>query len=191
MADLETPNPFFAPWSLIPALDVFAGGDVRLACVWADPSKQKLLGLTPLSIKNTYARLAGYPLGDMAASPLLLWRAAYSQGLCRKCVFEQIAQAACDNARRRKLFVRHRQLDAAGLAQETVRAGRAAGRFVNDVGAYERAALYEGEDPAHYLAGAIRKKKRKELNRLRNRLGDIGAVKFHQLTDEEQLSGMG
>ena len=185
MTDLETPNPFFAPWTLIPALETFADDDVRLACAWADSSKQRLLGLAPLCIKRTYARL-----------PVVHWETwlhphcFYGAPLIRKghaeCVFEQIAQAACDGEAG-KAFVRHRHLGAVNLEQKVLEAGRSAGRFAYDVGAYERAALYEGEEPEQYLAGAIRKKKRKELNRLRNRLNDIGEVKFHQLTDKEKL----
>ncbi len=183
-ADAVEENPFFEPFTLLPALQHYAGPGVHLACVFEDVARTKLIGLAPVSPMRGYARL-----------PIAYWQiwthphCYYAAPLLRR-GSERAAAAGLlrllSGGAQARAFLRLPRLDAAGAVAGAFRA-EAVARVCYERGGYERAVLRAGETPEAYLAANIRKKKRKELKRLQARLDDMGRVKFRKLTNEYEL----
>lgn len=185
-ADAVEENPFFEPFALLPALDRYADDHVRLTCVWAGPGRERLIGLCPVVAAHGYAHL-----------PLSYWRVwahphcFYAAPLLRRGAGPEAARALlrllCDGDAARS-FLRLPRLDAGGPVATAFRQA-AAGRVCFENDRYERAVLRSGEEAEAYFASAIRKKKRKELGRLRGRLQEIGGISFRTLTNRPDLAG--
>ncbi|MEK7265276.1 MAG: GNAT family N-acetyltransferase [Pseudomonadota bacterium] len=168
-------NPFYSPSLLIPALDAFAGVDVRVAIV--RDARGRLIALAPVAPARGYSRL---PVKYIAT-----WmhdHCFYAAPLIRKGA-EAVALAALfDLAEKEGAFFRLRHLDAQGpVAAEAKKAARSAGRLTASSARFERALLEGGFTTEDVLDRAMRGKKRKELRRLRSRLKEQGAVVFETL----------
>lgn len=164
------PNPFAERWFLAPALKHLRDGrTVRL--IEARDGDQRLAGIVPLVLKRGYARL---PIACTTnwlhfqcfmGSPLV--RAGQEEKFWRALL------ALLDDSPWPKGFV-----TLSGLLEDGPlhRALAAVDRRHAVVHRYQRAALLGGGDHESYLDGNIRSKKRKELRRLANRLGELGTV---------------
>ncbi|MEE9330566.1 MAG: GNAT family N-acetyltransferase [Parvularculaceae bacterium] len=183
LADLAAePNPFFAPWNILPALDLAAARQEQPpTCLFAYDGEQ-MVGFVPLIMAKTYARLPvrfwqnwvhdqsffGAPLiapgyeGDFLAA-VLAWADQSGTGS----------------------FLQLQKLDATGPFAKAVAAQT--GR-VNYLGQkIERACLHSDLPYTTYIEQNIRGKKRKEMRRLDNRLAEEGSVRFEQLSSGDQL----
>lgn len=176
-------NPFFAPWMLQPALAALAPRNVDIAAI---RSGGELIGLIPLTPAFGYARL---PVRHLA--PWMHPHCFFAAPLVRRGAEREFFDglyALADRHKARPAFLRLAHLDANGpliAAAEKAAAGRVAYR----AGAYERALLEGGYDAQAYLEANVRKKKRKEMNRLRNRLAEIGTIKLRTLTSRSEIAG--
>ncbi len=182
--DLAEENPFFAPSALIPALGAYGDDRVRLACVW---SGDDLVGLWPVQKQRTYARL-----------PLSYW-STWTHAHCyfgaplirrgwEEPVFAELFALLCEGEEARS-FVRLGRIDRDGpLYAAAGAAAKKDHRLCYEAGAIARAALHAGASAEATIAVHVRKKKRKELARLRNRLDEMGAVAIHEITPTDDIS---
>ncbi|MCV0384400.1 MAG: GNAT family N-acetyltransferase [Erythrobacter sp.] len=174
------PNPFFEPWYLLPALRQFdPQGAVRLATFIADG---KLVGLMPLAFERRYH---GRPIPHLTSwshanqffgSPLIeagyeraFWHALldWTSRHYGSALFLHLATLALES----------RPLD----ALREVCAER--GNPFRVVHREERAALDAGPTPEQHLMACLAKKRRKELDRKRRRLEELGTLVFTRHID--------
>jgi len=185
-ASLER-NPFYSPWMLIPALRLLPSESVEIACVFdGESGGRRLLALAPVVPVKAYGRL---PLRHLQtwmhphcffAAPLI--RRGAEQAALRTLF------AAIESHASRPSFLRLRHLGADGPVASAARdAAMETGRAAHASGAYQRALLEGGYGAEDYIARVIRKKKRKELNRLKNRLDDEGGAEFRALRQRSEL----
>lgn len=171
-------NPFFAPWSLIPALQCLAADDVRIAC--ARDQNGALIGLAPMIARNIYAHL---PLRFVE-----IWRhehAYYGAPLLRRGVEQEAALALvhiAESMPQSPAFLRLTDIDGAGpaaaafsdLPRRLAYATDMRDRPLRRVGAVD--AL------AH-----LSSKRRSELRRRRARLAERGGLIMKRLTAAEDI----
>lgn len=178
------PNPFLESWYLLPALKALAQPDtVRLLLL---EHGETLIGLIPLShSKRYYTRpiphLAGWSHSNaFLGTPLIakgheqaFWRAllAWSDANAGAGLFLHLAQMALEGP----------------VFQALTRVIVAQGRTGAIVHREERALLASQDSPEAYFEASLSGKKRKELRRQLNRLGEQGAVAFDRRTDVDGL----
>lgn len=181
--NLVEENPFFEPWALAPALTAYADAKVKIACIWAGV---ELIGLLPVQAVRGYANLPVAYWETWTHPHCYFGAPLVRRGFSRE-FFSALFSLLCEGDRARA-FLRLRLMDEQGpLASAMKGAGELAGRIVYQAGAYERAALFAGLSADIFLASNIRKKKRKELRRLRNRLEERGRVTVRILTETDRL----
>ncbi len=172
-------NPLFEPAALQAAMAELQGGDrVAVALVWSAPTaggERLLLGLFPYRTQRFYLGLpilvwsVWTHIHSFLATPLV--RAGHERHAVRRFL------AYADQAG--APMVRFPMFEAGGAfdkALDEVLAER--GLAQAETGRHERAFLKSDLDGETYLATHMRKKKRKEYNRLWNRLGETGDLKF-------------
>lgn len=187
-ASLER-NPFFAPWMLLPALRHLATPAVSLLCVFDGHHGRDapLLALTPVTVAQRRGRA---PLRMIET-----WRhphCFYGAPLIRRGA-EGAALAALmaapESHPARPMLTRLGGLDADGPAALAVLAAASrTGRSARLSGVYARARLDGGFAADDYIAGVVRKKKRKEFARLRNRLAERGGATFRSFAPGDDLA---
>lgn len=181
--DLLEENPFFAPGALAPALKAYADERVRLACVW---SGEDLIALLPVVKRRFYARLP-VAYWETWTHPHCYYGAPLIRRGCEEDAFETLFALLCDGASGRA-FLRLARLDCEGAARGAAEAAaRRGARLAYEAGAIERAALRSGASAETTLAVHVRKKKRKELSRLRKRLEERGAVSLRLLSPADDI----
>ncbi|MFN0024000.1 MAG: GNAT family N-acetyltransferase [Parvularculaceae bacterium] len=168
-------NPFYSPALLLPALAHFPDDDPRVAVIRNEGGL--LIGLAPVAPLRGYSRL---PVRYMAtwmhphcffAAPIV--RSGYEPEFFRR------LYALLDD---KGAFLRLRHLDSDGLLfAAAISAVHETGRLASASARYGRAMLGSGWRTDAYLEGSLDGKKRKELRRLRNRLEEIGPVRFETL----------
>ena len=179
------PNPFYESWALIPAVEQFKTTypDAFILLVWADTAHSQLIGLFPLNYERTYHRCpACYclnwqhlhaPLGtplihkqyvEPAFNALFTW--LYQETDATVFSFKNIPLEG-EFYRRLALFTQSK------------------GYCVDAADTWERAFLHSKLATQQYLLSHHRKKKRKELVRLRRRLMEQGQVSFASLLPGE------
>lgn len=172
-------NPLFEPAALQAAMaGLQGGGRVAVALVWSAPAaggERMLLGVFPYRTRRFYLGLpvvvwsVWTHIHSFLATPLV--RAGHERHAVRRFL------AYADQAG--APLVRFPMFEAGGAfdeALEDVLAER--GLAHAETGRHERAFLKSDLDGETYLATHMRKKKRKEYNRLWNRLGETGDLKF-------------
>ena len=180
-------NPFYAPWMLLPALDCLGEEQVKVVCVFAKAgSTHQLVGLAPLAAENTYAHL---PIPILKTwmyehcffgCPLV--RRGYEKAVL-EVLFRQI-----EIQQARPMLLRFSHLRIGGEVETAIkRLALEERRFCWGTKKYQRAELRGPINATDYIGQNIRKKKRKELNRLRNRLSEIGDVSFFRLEKKEDI----
>lgn len=179
-------NPFYAPWTLLPALQAYADDRVRLACVWNGPSRRALVGFAPVEARRGYARLAIEHWATWT-HPHCFFAAPLIRRDSARPAAEAFLRLLCDGAAGRA-FARLQTIDPEGPAARAFRAAAVVGeRHCYLAGGYARAALVAGCSPEDWLAQTLRKKKRKELARLRKRLAEHGGISIRILNDAADL----
>lgn len=181
-------NPLFEAATLAAAMThLQSGGPVNVALVWktgADDAARLLIGAFPYQARRFYL---GLPISvwsiwthihSFIATPLV--RAGHERDAIRS--FMNFADRSGAPLMRFPLF----QADGAfGPALAEVLGER--GRATVETGSHERAFLKSDLDGEAYLAAHMRKKKRKEYNRLWNRLAEAGELKFETLDRDFNL----
>jgi CelD/BcsL family acetyltransferase involved in cellulose biosynthesis len=178
------PNPFLESWYLLPALKALAEPDsVRLLLL---EHGETLIGLIPLAhSKRYYSRpiphLAGWSHPNcFLGTPLIakgheqpFWRAllAWADKNARAGLFLHLAQMALEGP----------------VFQALTKVIAAQGRTGAIVHREDRALLASGDSPETYFEASLSGKKRKELRRQLNRLGEQGAVAFERRHDDAEL----
>jgi hypothetical protein len=183
-AELLEESPFFAPYALLPALKAYGDESVRLACIW---SGDQLVGLWPVQKRRFYARL-----------PLSFWSSwthdhcYFAAPLIRRgwevSVLGEFYALLCEGDEARS-FVRFGRIEKDGAVFTAIEASAASGkRLCYEAGAIARAMLQAGASAEATLAVHVKKKKRKELARLRNRLDELGVVQFREFASPDDIS---
>ncbi len=180
-------NPFYSPWMLIPALRLLPAEAVEIACVFdGEAGARRLLALAPVVPVKAYGRL---PLRHLQTwmHPHCFFAAPLIRRGAERAALRALFDAAGAHPSR-PAFLRLRHLRADGPVAASARgAASASGRAAYASGAYERALLSGGYRADDYVARVVRKKKRKELNRLKNRLKDEGGATFRALSQRSDL----
>lgn len=183
-ADASEPNPFSEPWFVAAGLSHLAPAqDVRLLEVRRGPF---LIGLLPLVLADRYGR---FPLTNVQnwlhfhsflGTPLV--KAGQEQG------FWAAALDALDrHGWARGLLHLNGLVEDGPVHRGLVAAASVRGRRCDIVHRSERALLESDLAPAAYYEATVRKKKRKELKRLQNRLAELGTVAVRTLDDGDDL----
>lgn len=182
-ADAVEPNPFFSSALLAPALDAFGDPGVSTAVIC--DAAGRLLALAPIEPARGYARL---PV--RYAATWLHPHCFFGAPLIRRGSEREALAALFDLADRQGAFLRLRHLDAGGsVYKAALEAAAATGRLAAPSAAYERALLQAPFTTEAYLERSLRRKKRKELRRLKARLSDEGEFRFEALADGAALDG--
>lgn len=181
-------NPLFEYSGLTAAMEHLpTGSDVRVALIWSEKSPaepRKLIGLIPYQVKRFYL---GLPVTiwtvwthkyNFLATPLLA--AGYEHDALRR--FLRFADQSQARLMRFPLF----QADGVFGSVLTDITGER-GLPVAETARHERALLDTSLSSDDYLAAHMRKKKRKEYNRLWNRMAELGDVCFETLGDKTDL----
>ena len=166
-------------YALAAAMEHLRGGkDVRVALLWSEPDgsgARELLGAVPYRI--TYGHL-GLPLPVWRAwhhvhsslGPPLLKRGQEMQAVRRFLALADRAGAA---------FVEFPMFEAGGAFDHALgEVAERQHRHIAETDRHERAFLKSALTEEEYLSAHIRKKKRKEFNRLWNRLSELGELRF-------------
>ncbi len=173
------PNAFAERWFLEPSLALLAdGGDVHLAAVAS--ADGMLVGLIPLTVKPDYGRIQIRNVQNWLHHNSFLGSPMVRKGM-EQAFWQTLLEAlnACGWATG--------LLHIDGLTEHgrLLSGLRAASPRCDIVHRVERAMLRTGLDAESYWAETVRKKKRKELNRLANRLTDEGEVAYATLGANE------
>lgn len=182
--DSAEPNSFQEPWFVAAGLDhLTEDRDIRLVEVRDDA----LIGVMPLCVRNDYGRLPAAHVRNWRHHHDFLGTPLVRRGLER--VFWQALLVHLDRAGWAPGF-----LHVNGLLEEgpvhsgLVEAASALGRPAPVVQRRMRAALASSLSPGQYLETHMRKKKRKELKRLANRLAELGTIESRTWTPKDDLA---
>lgn len=166
-------------YSLAPAMEHLRGGnDVRVALLWSDANesgKRELIGAVPYRVSYGYFGL-----------PLPVWRVWYH---VHSYVCTPLLKRGHERQAVRRFMALADQAGAAFVEFPMFEAGSAFDvalgevaerqqRRVAETDRHERAFLNSDLTEEAYLSAHIRKKKRKEFNRLWNRMSELGVLRF-------------
>ncbi len=174
------PNCFAEPWFVDAGLQHLRAGDVRLIEV---REGGQLIGVLPVAHATGYARLpVGYAVNwthhhHFLGTPLV------QSGL--EAAFWRAVLAHLDERDRAAAFLHVNGLVAGGPVHRGLLAARPVAATVHR---HVRAELRSVLTPAAYYEAAVRKKKRKELKRLRNRLAELGTVSVRRWTPDDAVA---
>lgn len=181
------PNSFAERWFLEPSLTHLAEkGDVRLAIVTT--ADGLLVGLMPIAVKSHYGRIPIRSVQNWKHDNAFLGTPLIRRGM------EQAFWSALLEALDRADWARG-LIHIAGLYRNGPvlfglrRAAEARGRPCDTVYRVFRAMVKSSKSPEAYWTEAVRKKKRKEVNRLQNRLAEQGEVAFATLARDGDVAG--
>jgi CelD/BcsL family acetyltransferase involved in cellulose biosynthesis len=187
-ADAAEPNSYAEIWFAGPSLRHLAGDvEVTLIEAWLHgPGEPLLIGLIPVCVGTGYGRMTVRHVQNwkhfhhFLGTPLV--RKGYEQR------FWAAVLSHLDAARRAPGFLHVNGLVEDGPVHAGLRAAAAAaGKPLPTVHREVRAALASTLSPAAYYERNVRKKKRKELQRLTNRLAELGQVETRRLGEAGEL----
>ena len=184
-SDASEPNAFAELWFMRPALRHLGHGqDIRLLEV---RDGAELIGLLPLRIAGRYGRLPVRHVENWLHYHAFLGAPLVRRGSERR--FWSAVLGALDGDAWACGFLHFNGLIEDGpVHRGLVTAARFAGRRCDTVLRSERALLQSDLSPQAYYEQTVRKKKRKELKRLRARLEELGTVSVRRLTDRAELA---
>lgn len=177
------PNVFAEPWALLPALTALDEAD-DVALAWVTDSQGGLLGVLPLARGHAYGRLS--------VDHTTNWR--HANAFCgtpvvragREEAFWRRLLTLLDDAPDWPGFLYLNDLVEGGPVLDGLRrAASALGRPAAVVHRHERALLVGPSTPDAYWTTHVRKKKRKELARLENRLAEQGRLTVTRLSPDQ------
>ncbi|NNC71503.1 MAG: GNAT family N-acetyltransferase [Sphingomonadaceae bacterium] len=176
------PNVFAERWFLGPSLHHLADtANVRIAVVTS--SDGLLAGLLPLTVKSHYGRIPVRNVQNWRHDNAFLGTPMVRRGI--ETGFWSTLLSALDD---RDWATGLLHID--GLVENGPlhRGLKSAAKRCDTVHRVERALLRSDLAPEVYWAGAVRKKKRKEINRLSNRLAEQGDLAFATLGATEEAA---
>lgn len=179
--EASEPCVFAERWFLEPSLELLAeSGDVRIAAVLSDDGL--LVGLMPVTVKGHYGRVPVRNVQNWLHDNAFLGAPMVRKGM-EVPFWAALLEAL--NDREWATGVLH----ISGLVENGPlhRALRATTRC-DTVHRTERALLSSDLDPEAYWTNAVRKKKRKELGRLANRLEEQGCVSYATLGEFDDIA---
>lgn len=183
--DAGEPNSFAERWFLEAGLRHLAEqGEVSLAEVWSGPT---LIGLMPLVVGRAYGRMHVRHVRNWKHHHAFLGTPLIRRD--REQAFWTALLAALDKADWAPNFLHIDGLVEHGAAHRAIAA--AAGELRRPCATVHRtirAELASTLSPHAYYERNVRKKKRKELKRLRNRLGETGTLATRTFTAQDSLS---
>lgn len=166
------PNAFAEPWFVAPSLAHLRDDEVRLVEI---RKAGRLVGLVTLRVERRYGRIPAAHVQNwqhnyqFLGSPLI---AAGEETSVWRAVLLHLDEAAWAPN-----FLHIQNLvDEGPLLRGLLCAVRGLGRTCDIVHRHARAALCSDLSPRAYYETTVRKKKRKELSRLRNRLAEFGPL---------------
>jgi CelD/BcsL family acetyltransferase involved in cellulose biosynthesis len=172
-AQASEPNPFYERWFLRPAIaHLTPDAGARMIAVWSGTC---LVGLLPVIIVAHYGRAPIRHVENWAH-----YHCFYGAPLVRagfEIAFWESALEVLDTADWASGFFHLVGIDPEGPLMRALRAVRR----TDIVHCSERAMLASSLSPAAYYETRVRKKKRKEIGRLRARLDELGPVAFEAL----------
>jgi CelD/BcsL family acetyltransferase involved in cellulose biosynthesis len=179
------PNAFAEHWFVIAALShLRENRDVRLMQVWEGTTR--LIGIIPLTHYNRYGRMPARHVGNWTHYQSFMGTPLIERGYEGQ--FWHALITALDDSAWASGFLSLTGLSEGGPAHQSLISSAAAlNRPVPTVHRFERALLASKSDAETYLSANIRSKKRKELRRLANRLGELGTLRFNVLDDAAEL----
>ncbi len=179
-AHAAEPNAFYEPWFFAAGLDNLApSADVRLLEVW---DREQLIGLLPLAIGTRYGRIPVRHVTNWLHHHSFLGTPLVREGRERE--FWAQALDFLDGSNWAPAFLHLIGLVENGPVHNAL---REQGRACATVLRAHRALLESSLAPRDYYEQAVRKKKRKELKRLQNRLAELGTLVTRRLTKPEEL----
>jgi CelD/BcsL family acetyltransferase involved in cellulose biosynthesis len=179
------PNAFAEHWFVTAALThLHENRDIRLVQVWK--GNTRLIGIIPLTHYNRYGRMPARHVSNWAHYQSFMGTPLIERGFEKD--FWHALIMALDSSDWASGFLSLTGLGEDGLVHRgLIAAATQLGREVPTVHRFERALLASESDAEAYLNDNMRGKKRKELRRLANRLGELGAVQFSVLGDVAEL----
>lgn len=174
------PNAFAESWFVrASAAHLSPPDDSRLLAVWRGP---ELLGVLPLCTAPKYGRIPVRHLTNWLHYHAFLGTPLVRAG--EEHAFWESALATLDQADWAPAF-----LHINGLVENgPVHAALAARRRTDTVLRAERALLESDLSPAAYYETHVRKKKRKEIGRLKSRLAELGTVRCDRLSETDDIT---
>lgn len=183
-ARASEPNAFGEWWFVAASVRHLAAGQVRLAEV---RDGDLLVGLMPLAIERDYGRVPVRFVQNWRHHHHFFGAPLVRQG--REEEFWRALLLALDGAEWAPGFLHLRDLPEEGaLHRGLVAAAGGLGRSAATVYRETRAFLQSSLPPAEYYSYTVRKKKRKELVRLRNRLAEQGELAVRAWSPADDLS---
>jgi CelD/BcsL family acetyltransferase involved in cellulose biosynthesis len=184
-ADASEVNVFAERWFVEAGVrHLLPPGETRLLAVWRGTGT--LLGLVPLRIERRYGRTPVAHVQNWLHHQSFLGTPLVRRG--EEATFWTAVIEALDSAPWARGF-----LHVSGLVEDgpvhrgLAEAARLLGRPCPSVHRSERALLESGLAPQAYYEAAVRKKKRKEINRLSARLRELGKVSVARSGGERDL----
>ena len=181
------PNCFAERWFLQPSLEILLDDEVAKLAIITSP-EGLLVGLIPLTLDPTYGRL---PVANV-----MNWRHHHSflgAPLIRRTMEAEFWEAlirALDTGPWSASLMHIQDLPAEGRILRGLQTAAAnLGRPCDTVLRKYRAMLQSNASPTEYWEANLRKKKRKELKRLSNRLAEQGELVFRTLADDGDVTG--
>ena len=179
------PNAFAEHWFVRAALKYLCENrDVRLAQVWAGDAR--LIGVIPLTLYSRYGRMPARHVSNWTHYQSFMGTPLIERGFEQD--FWQALITALDDSDWAAGFLSLTGLNEDGPVHRGLTAAAAQlGREAPTVHRFSRALLASETDAETYLNTHVRAKKRKELRRLANRLGELGKLRFAVLEDATDL----
>ena len=174
------PNCFAEPWFVDAGLQHLRAGEVRVIEV---RDRGQLIGLLPVAHATGYARLPVRHVVNWTHHHHFLGTPLVHAG--REAAFWRVVLAHLDEHESAAAFLHVNGLVADGPMHRGLLGARPSAATVHR---HCRAELRSTLAPAAYYAAAVRKKKRKELQRLRNRLAELGAVAVRRWAPPEPVA---
>jgi len=180
------PNCFAERWFLQPSLDLLAEpGDVQIAIVTSHSGL--LVGMIPLTVKPSYGRIPVANVQNWIHHNSFLGVPLVRRGMENQ--FWQVLLDALDKAKWAKGLLHIRALPDNGRTLRGLQEAAASlGRPCDIVHRTRRALLKSEQASQEYWETNVRKKKRKELNRLANRLGELGEINYATLAPGDDVA---
>jgi CelD/BcsL family acetyltransferase involved in cellulose biosynthesis len=179
------PNAFAEHWFVSAALTHLRDDhDIRLCQVWAGDTR--LIGVIPLTIYARYGRMPARHVSNWAHYQSFMGTPLIERGFEQ--AFWKALIISLDDSDWAVGFLSLTGLEEDGpVHRGLIAAAVKLGREAPTVHRFTRAILASEADAETYLTANVRGKKRKELRRLANRLGELGTVRFSILEDTADL----
>ncbi len=183
-AEASEPNSFSEHWFIAASLATMGrAAAVRIVEV---RRADALIGVIPLAVAGNYGRTPARNIQNWVHHQMFLGAPLVRRG--EEKAFWSALLRLLDDADWAPNFLHVTGLVANGPIHDGLRGAVAAlGRGTPIVHRESRALLESALDPAAYYEQAVRPKKRKEIRRLRNRLGELGTLTSRCLDDEAEL----